>query len=39
LILAFEKETIVMRTVFGADGKIGGLVFRPLSMAGLPANK
>ena len=39
LVLAFEKETIVMRTVFAGDGKIGGLVFRPLGMALLPAKK
>lgn len=39
LILAFEKETIVMRAVFDAEGKVGGLVFRPLSGAVLPATK
>jgi len=39
LILAFEKETIVLRTVFDGDGKVGGLVFRPLSLAVLPASK
>ena len=39
LILAFEKETIVMRTVFDSDGKIGGLAFRPLANAQLPPKK
>jgi hypothetical protein len=39
LILAFEKQTIVHRTVFDDDGKVAGLVFRPLDGAVLPANK
>jgi len=39
LVLAFERETIVMRAVFDADGKVGGLVFRPLSGAVLPPAK
>lgn len=39
LILVFEKQTIVMRTVFDREGKIGGLVFRPLDMAVLPPGK
>ena len=39
LILAFEKETIVQRVVFDKDGKVSGLVFRPLSLAALPAGK
>ena len=39
LILAFENETVVLRTVFDNDGKIGGLVFRPLTGALLPAKK
>jgi hypothetical protein len=39
LFLAFEKETIVYRTVFDAEGKIVGLVFRPASAALLPASK
>ncbi len=39
LILAFEKETIVQRVVFDKDGKVSGLVFRPLSLAALPASK
>jgi Protein of unknown function (DUF3887) len=36
LVLAFEKDTIVMRAVFDRDGKVSGLVFRPLSGALLP---
>ena len=39
LILAFEKDTIVLRTVFDAEGKIVGLVFRPLANALLPSKK
>jgi len=39
LILAFEKETIVLRSVFDKDGKVSGLVFRPLASAVLPPNK
>jgi len=39
LFLAFEKETIVERTVFDPEGKIAGLVFRPLSAAQLAAKK
>jgi hypothetical protein len=39
LFLAFEKETILYRTVFDAEGKIAGLVFRPASAALLPASK
>ena len=39
LILAFEKETIVQRTVFDKDGKVTGLVFRPLNLAVLQPNK
>jgi len=39
LILTFEKQTIVHRTVFDDDGRIDGLVFRPLDAAVLPANK
>jgi hypothetical protein len=39
LVLAFEKETIVMRVVFDAEGRVGGLVFRPLSGAVLPPAK
>ena len=39
LILAFEKETIVQRAVFDTEGKVAGLVFRPLSSAVLPASR
>jgi Protein of unknown function (DUF3887) len=39
LILAFEKQTIVQRTVFDNDGKLTGLVFQPLSSAQLPPAK
>jgi uncharacterized protein len=39
LILAFERETIVQRVAFDAQGKVAGLVFRPLSAAVLPAPK
>ena len=39
LILAFEKETIVQRAVFDSEGKVAGLVFRPLTSAVLPASK
>jgi hypothetical protein len=39
LILAFEKDTIVMRAVFDPEGMVGGLVFRPLSGAQLPPSK
>jgi hypothetical protein len=37
LFLQFEKDTIMMRAVFDADGKIGGLVFQPRSLSVLPA--
>ena len=33
LMLAFEKETVVHRTVFDASGKVAGLVFRPATAA------
>jgi hypothetical protein len=39
LILAFEKETIVNRAVFDAEGKVAGLVFQPLANALLPPPK
>jgi hypothetical protein len=39
LVLAFEKETIIQRAVFDTEGKVAGLVFRPLSSAVLPASK
>ena len=37
LILAFERERVVQRVVFGADGKIAGLAYNPANMAMLPA--
>ena len=39
LILSFEKNTIVQRVVLDNDGKVAGLVFRPVAFAVLPANK
>ena len=36
LILAFEKQNIVHRTVFDSAGRVAGLVFRPLDAAVLP---
>ena len=39
LVLGFEKETIVQRAVFDSEGKVAGLVFRPLASAVLPASK
>jgi len=39
LFLVFEKETIVQRIVFDQEGRIAGLVYRPTSLAVLPANK
>ena len=39
LILAFERERVVQRVVFGADGKIAGLAYNPANMAMLPAAK
>ena len=39
LILEFDKETVVQRAVFDKDGKVSGLVFRPLSAAVLPPAK
>jgi hypothetical protein len=39
LILAFERETIVNRAVFDAEGKVAGLVFQPLANALLPPPK
>ena len=39
LILAFERERVVQRVVFGADGKIVGLAYNPATMAMLPAAK
>ena len=37
LILSFEKQTIVHRTVYDSAGRVAGLVFRPLDGAVLPA--
>ena len=39
LMLSFEKEKLVQRTVFDGDGKIAGLAFQPAAMALLPAAK
>ena len=39
LILAFERERVVQRVVFGADGNIAGLAYNPANMAMLPAAK
>ena len=39
LILAFERERVVQRVVFGADGKIAGLAYNPANMAALPPAK
>src|SRR5688572_9513009 len=36
LILSFEKQTIVHRTVFDSAGRVAGLVFRPMDGAVLP---
>jgi hypothetical protein len=39
LILAFERERVVQRMVFDADGKIAGLAYNPANMAMLPPTK
>ena len=39
LILAFERERVVQRVVFDADGKIAGLAYNPANMAALPPAK
>jgi hypothetical protein len=39
LMLSFEKEKIVQRTVFDSDGKVAGLAFQPASKALLPATR
>ncbi len=39
LILSFEKEKLVLRTVFDGEGKVAGLSFQPASMARLSAGK
>ena len=39
LMLTFEREKIVQRVVFDAEGKIAGLAYNPANMAVLPATK
>ena len=39
LFLSFEKEKVLQRVVFDTDGKVGGLVFRPVSASVLPPKK
>ena len=39
LFLSFEKEKVLQRVVFDGEGKVAGLVFRPISSSVLPANK
>jgi hypothetical protein len=39
LMLTFEKEKLVQRTVFDADGKVAGLAFLRAALALLPAAK
>ena len=39
LILTFERERLVQRVVFDAEGRIGGLAYNPANMAALPAAK
>ena len=39
LILAFERERVVQRVIFGPDGKIAGLAYNPANTAMLPAAK
>ena len=39
LFLAFEKEKVVQRVVFDGEGKVAGLVFRPLDGSVLPPKK
>jgi hypothetical protein len=39
LILSFDKQTIVHRTVFDGAGRVSGLVFRPMDAAVLPPGK
>jgi hypothetical protein len=39
LFLSFEKEKVLQRVVFDAEGKVAGLVFRPASASVLPAKK
>ena len=39
LFLSFEKEKVLQRVVFDTDGKVAGLVFRPVDASVLPAKK
>jgi hypothetical protein len=39
LFLSFEKEKVLQRVVFDNEGKVAGLVFRPVSASVLPAKK
>jgi hypothetical protein len=39
LFLSFEKEKVLQRIVFDRDGKVAGLVFRPVSASALPGKK
>jgi hypothetical protein len=39
LFLSFEKEKVLQRVVFDNEGKVAGLVFRPVSASLLPAKK
>ena len=39
LFLACEKEKVLQRVVFDKDGKVSGLVFRPVTSSLLPAKK
>ena len=39
LFLSFEKEKVLQRVVFDKDGKVAGLVFRPVSASVLPPKK
>ena len=39
LFLSFDKEKVLQRVVFDKDGKVAGLVFRPVSASVLPPKK
>lgn len=39
LFLSFEKEKVLQRVVFDKDGKVSGLVFRPVTSSVLPPKK
>lgn len=39
LFLSFEKEKVLQRVVFDGEGKIAGLVFRPVDASVLPPKK